>query len=95
MSFACGTIIFLCTLLLGGALSFFDPKAIGLAGLANWLDDERAEVMEATPSLVRSLVRTLAPGRVLSYLRVVDFAGEPLYGGTSRSSSSTYPMSAR
>lgn len=80
MSFAYGTIIFLRTLLLGGTLLLFDMNAIGLAGLADWLDTERAEVMEGTPSLLRSLVRTLEPGRVLPALQMVDFGGEPVYG---------------
>lgn len=80
MSFAYGTIIYLRTLLLGGTLLLFDMNAIGLAGLAEWLDRERAEVMEGTPSLLRSLVRTLKPGRVLHALQMVDFGGEPVYG---------------
>lgn len=79
MSFGYGNVIFLRTLLLGGTLLFFDPKATGLLGLGDWLEDERAEVLEATPSHLRALVRTLGPGRVLPDLRMVDTAGEPLY----------------
>lgn len=67
------------SLFAGGLLGMFDPRVGGARGLADWLRDERPTSMAITPSLLRTIVGSMAPGERLTDLRHVLTVGEALY----------------
>src|SRR5665213_3131159 len=77
MSFALGAIVFWRTLLVGATIFPYDPREHGIASLVSWCSDQQIEVLEATPSLFRAVVHGTT--EVLSTLRIVESAGEPLF----------------
>ncbi|HEY0118683.1 MAG TPA: alpha/beta fold hydrolase [Cellulomonas sp.] len=80
ISFAAGMLTALVALSWGMCLHVCDPREVGIAAFAQWLRTTRATVLVASPSLLRGLLRTLAPGEVLADLRRVLAGGEAVYG---------------
>ena len=62
-------------LLNGGTLSTHDVRSLGLAGMADFLADERITLAYLAPTVVRFLVDALA-GRTFPELRMVALGGE-------------------
>ncbi|NAZ86490.1 AMP-binding protein, partial [Kineococcus indalonis] len=80
VSFAAGTVV-LATALLNGACAWtFDPRRHGARAVADLVDAEGLTMLSATPHLLRSVLATLAPGRVLASMRLVTTAGEAVFG---------------
>jgi amino acid adenylation domain-containing protein len=67
-------------LLNGAALSLFDIREEGSAGLARWLMDERITVYHSVPTLFRHFLAGLSGEEHFPYLRAIDLGGEPLFG---------------
>jgi amino acid adenylation domain-containing protein len=62
-------------LLNGGALATLDVRSVGLAPVADFLEDERITVAYMAPTVVRFLVDALA-GRTFPDLRLIALGGE-------------------
>ena len=77
-SFSLGEHAFFGSLLNGVSLHVYDPRDLGLRGLAEWLRTERVTVVTLTPSLLRALGGSVPAGRPLTDLRLVLTAGEAL-----------------
>ena len=77
LSFAYGAIVFWRTMLMGATIFPYDPREFGIGSLATWCSEQRIEVLDATPSLLRALAR--ATSSVMDSLRIVESAGEPLF----------------
>lgn len=79
-SFAAGLTVVAFGLANGATLSLFDPRAQGVATMADWIDQDGITTLHATPSLLRSLLRAMEPGRRLDGLRLVTSCGEAIHG---------------
>lgn len=66
------------SLLNGAALLPVDVQKEGLAGLGNWLAQERITVYSSVPSIYRQLLGTLTGAEDLSAVRMVRLGGEPV-----------------
>ncbi|MBX6390722.1 MAG: AMP-binding protein [Frankia sp.] len=80
-SFAAGLTVVVFALLNGAGLYAYDPRALGIRGLPDWIAQQRLTTLHTTPSLLRSLVGALEPGQVLDSLRLLTTCGEAVYGG--------------
>jgi len=67
------------TLLSGGVLFPFDLRSRGLRALATWLQQERINLVKATPSVIRHLLGVLGPAEAFPDVRYLWLGGEPLY----------------
>ncbi|MFT4165873.1 MAG: alpha/beta fold hydrolase [Microlunatus sp.] len=91
VSYGAGLDVLFMALLNGAALSYYDPRQLGLRGMIEWLTIERATTLHCTPALLRSLLADLPPaGSVpgslrrdlaLSGFRLVTTCGEQAFGG--------------
>jgi acyl-coenzyme A synthetase/AMP-(fatty) acid ligase/thioesterase domain-containing protein len=79
-SFSLGEHAVFGALLTGASLHVYDPRVLGLRGLPSWLRQQRVTAISLTPSLLRALSGSVAPGEPLTDLRVVASAGEALQG---------------
>ena len=77
MSFAYGAIVFWRTMLLGATIFPHDPREYGIDSFATWCSEQQIGILDATPSLLRALARSIS-GTVDS-LRIVECAGEALF----------------
>ncbi|MHC4713137.1 MAG: non-ribosomal peptide synthetase [Planctomycetota bacterium] len=59
----------------GGCICLFDVKSSGFAGLAGWLDRERATIWSSVPAVLRHFAGGAA-GRVLPSVRLVKVGGD-------------------
>ena len=75
-SYAASILVMLRTLLTGATICVYPLAELNLAELADWLNQERISVLETIPSLFRSLLGSLEPGRRLSSIRLVTLSGE-------------------
>ena len=90
VSYGAGLDVLFMALLNGAALSYYDPRQLGLRGMIEWLTIERATTLHCTPALLRSLLADLPPaGSVpgslrrdlaLSGFRLVTTCGEQAFG---------------
>ena len=90
VSYGAGLDVLFMALLNGAALSYYDPRQLGLRGMVEWLTIERATTLHCTPALLRSLLADLPPaGSVpgslrrdlaLSGFRLVTTCGEQAFG---------------
>ena len=90
VSYGAGLDVLFMALLNGAALSYYDPRQLGLRGMIEWLTIERATTLHCTPALLRSLLAELPPaGSVpgslrrdlaLSGFRLVTTCGEQAFG---------------
>ena len=80
MSFAAANMDIFGGLLNGATVCAYDLRRDGLAGLADWLDDQRITVLHAVPTAFRELMRNVDPNRRFSHLRAVDLGGEAVFG---------------
>jgi amino acid adenylation domain-containing protein len=66
-------------LLNGSSLFPYDVKKEGLAGLADWLIDQKITIYRSVPTLFRNFAQTLSGKEEFPHLRLIYFAGEPVY----------------
>lgn len=66
-------------LLNGATLYPFDVKKEGLAPLADWLIKEEITLYRSVPTLFRYFAKTLTQANLFPKLRLIYFAGEPVY----------------
>jgi len=69
-----GTVFF--GLLKGVTICYYNMKEAGLAGLPEWIRQQRITVYASTPTVFRSLVSILAPNEILPTVRVFHLGGE-------------------
>lgn len=67
-------------LLSGAALCSFDVQNNGSKDLANWLKATKVSVLHTAPTVLRELLRSLKPDVFFPDIKIVDLAGEALYG---------------
>jgi amino acid adenylation domain-containing protein len=65
-------------LLNGACLLPFDVRTLGLAAMADWLEQEALTIYQSPPSLFRAFARQLPKGRVFPSLRFLRLGGEPV-----------------
>lgn len=90
VSYGAGLDVLFMALLNGAALSYYDPRQLGLRGMIEWLTVERATTLHCTPALLRSLLADLPPAAsvpgslrrdsALSQFRLITTCGEQSFG---------------
>jgi len=80
LGFAAGALALHRALGWGAEIHLYDPRVLGIEGLASWMRSRRITYVDMTPTMLRALVATLAPGEQLGDLRVVATAGEAVFG---------------
>src|SRR5690606_15649039 len=66
------------TLLSGGELHLYDVRQRGVAGLAQWLVDQRISIYHSVPTIFRRMLRHAPPGLTFPAMRLVKLGGEPV-----------------
>jgi amino acid adenylation domain-containing protein len=67
------------TLLSGASILPFDPRAEGVEGLVDWVDQEEITILSITPALFRQFAQHLTGNRTVSRLRIVKLGGDRVY----------------
>ncbi len=80
MAFSAGTTPTLAGLLAGARLELFDPRRRPVTDLPGFLAEVGADVLLASPAILRGLVTALGPAGRLDGLRTVTMAGETVHG---------------
>ena len=78
-------------LLNGAALYPFDMRDATPQDLADWIGREQITVLHATPTVFRTLTSSLAPGRILSSVRLVVLGGEAAYRADAEQFTAHFP----
>lgn len=93
-SFAAGLTVVVFGLLNGAGVYAYDPRALGIRDLPEWITSHRLTTLHTTPSLLRSLVGALAAEQVLPELRMLTTCGEAVYGGDIAAARAHLPAGA-
>ena len=64
----------------GAKLCAFELKDQSFASMADWIEAERLTLLHTVPTAIRGLTGAIAEGRRFDSVRVVDLAGEMLFG---------------
>ena len=64
----------------GAKLCAFEIKDNSFSALADWIDDQKLALLHTVPTAVRELCGAISPDRRFDSVRVVDLAGEMLFG---------------
>lgn len=80
LSFAAANMDIFGGLLNGATVCAYDIRRDGLAGLADWLDEQKVTVLHAVPTAFRELMRIVEPERMFPHLRAIDLGGEAVFG---------------
>ncbi|WP_460624256.1 AMP-binding protein [Kineococcus endophyticus] len=80
MAFSAGTTPTLAGLLAGSRLELFDPRRRSVTELPAFLREVGADVLLASPAILRGVVTTLGPQGRLTGLGTVTMAGETVHG---------------
>ena len=64
----------------GAKLCAFEVKEQSFAAMADWIDEQKLTLLHTVPTAVRELCGSIAPDRRFDSVRVVDLAGEMLFG---------------
>ncbi|MEZ0492839.1 AMP-binding protein [Kineococcus sp. TBRC 1896] len=80
MAFSAGTTPTLAGLLAGSRLELFDPRRRSVTELGPFLREVGADVLLASPAVLRGVVMALGPQGRLTGLRTVTMAGETVHG---------------
>ena len=81
MAFSAGIGVTLACLLSGARQELFDPRRRSVAELPAWMRQVGADVLLASPAILRGAITTLGPGGRLEGLRSLTVAGETVHGG--------------
>lgn len=79
VGFVLSTMMLMSALGAGVEIHLYDVKREGPEGIAQAMLRNRMTCMHLTPTVMRGIVETLAPGQTLESLRVLRLAGEPLF----------------
>jgi amino acid adenylation domain-containing protein len=79
-AFAAGQEVVAMALLNGATLCVRDPRSTGRRELVDWLLTSRTTTLHVTPSLLRSVLGSLAPDELLTGVRLVTTCGEKVFG---------------
>ncbi|WP_432545989.1 AMP-binding protein [Kineococcus sp. SYSU DK004] len=80
MAFSAGVCITLACLLTGARQELFDPRRRSVAQLPGWMREVGADVLLASPAILRGVLAALGPQGRLEGLRSVTMAGETVHG---------------
>ena len=64
----------------GAKLCAFEIKEQSFAAMADWIDGQKLTLLHTVPTAARELCGSIAPERRFDSVRVVDLAGEMLFG---------------
>jgi acyl-coenzyme A synthetase/AMP-(fatty) acid ligase/thioesterase domain-containing protein len=79
LAFAAGMNVTLTGLLAGATLALYDTRALGIAGLADWIESTGVTMLAASPSILRAFVPAVPSPGLLKNLRVLALSGEAAY----------------
>ncbi|MDQ7903577.1 alpha/beta fold hydrolase [Phytohabitans sp. ZYX-F-186] len=79
LSFGGGLDVLFTALLTGASAHVYDPRVLGLAGMAGWLREQRVSAVYATPALLRSILDAPGAADLLAGLRHFTTCGEAIH----------------
>jgi len=79
LGFGGGLDVVFMSALTGSALLVYDPRVRGVGELADWLAEQRATTVHATPSLLRALLDALPDQATLDGIRQLTTCGEAIH----------------
>lgn len=93
-SFAAANMDIFGALTSGATVCFYPIREQGVAGLAEWIADERISILHTVPTVFRQLVSSLESREPLASVRAVDLGGEPVLSTDVERFREVFPASA-